>query len=154
MVNSTFLLRVAGLEAGRDRVQRAHRRGRRDGVLATPAGFEGIASKRLREATEGAIRPSSLMVAVARPYFCGVIVQIGTVTVTPWADLRRLMSCKGNVDLARRDDDLPARSSPRSRRGAGPNPFFRVGGLFLRLVFAGNVIAATLAWVIVGIVMR
>jgi IS4 transposase len=29
MVNSTFLLRVAGLEAGRDRVQRAHRRGRR-----------------------------------------------------------------------------------------------------------------------------
>jgi hypothetical protein len=35
------------------------------------------------------------------------------------------MSCRGNVDLARRDD-LPARSSPRSRRGAGPNPFFPV----------------------------
>jgi hypothetical protein len=70
----------------------------------TPAGFEDIASKRLREQ----FAPSSLMVAVARPYFCGVIVPRHGHRYTI-GGLRRLTSCRGNVDLARRDDDLPAR---------------------------------------------
>jgi hypothetical protein len=66
-------------------------------------------SKRLREATEGAIRPlisdacrsTPLFLRCNRPDRHGHRYTIG--------GLRRLMSCRGNVDLARRDDELPAR---------------------------------------------
>jgi hypothetical protein len=72
--------------------------------------------------------------------------------------LERESSEFGSSDASRRDNAYSQRGLSQGTRLEGfPTvaPWSKLSwGLFLPLVFGGNVVVATLAWIIVGLVMR